>query len=360
MESRLMKFSWLRASLVLAMPLGAAGCEAPVAAAASPGSIPVRVALVGESPEHVPLRYPGIVRAAQRSVVAPQVSGLLIVRDVELGDEVTAGQRLARLRNPQLDPRRSAALAEIDALLPRVARAEREVVRFEGLRKDSLVAQQLLDDARSELQAVQASLERARAEAAAAGDTAAEQAIHAPHAGVVAGVYVEPGEFLPAGQPLLALLEPTRLEVLLRLPPQTAVALAADGPVRVHTRNGATIPARIARNPRAALPPSGLVEVTLALEAHGVVVAGDYVEASLAQSAAGQVTIPARALRSEPGTDQVSVLALVDDRVHYVPVVAGMILGDTAWVSGALAIGTPIVVEAATTLRSGDRVRRVQ
>jgi RND family efflux transporter MFP subunit len=353
-----MKLSWKSGWLMVALPFGLAGCEAPVASGDGSPPLTVRVVLAAEATSHVPLNYPGIVRAAQRSVVAPQVSGVLAVRDVELGQQVKAGQRLARLRNPGLEPRSSAALAEIDALLPRIARAEREVVRFEALRKDRLVAQQLLDDAQSELQALQASLQRMRAEAAAAGDTAAEQSIYAPHDGVVAVLYVEPGEVLAAGQPLLALLNVTGLEVVLRLPPQTALALDADRPARVHAPSGQWLTARVSRNPRAALPTTGLVEVTLSLEAPGELVPGDHVEVTLPRSAAGQVMVPVRALRSEPSTDLVNVLVLRDGHVHYLPVKAEMVLGDTAWVSGELAPGSTVVVDASTTLRSGDRVEQ--
>lgn len=98
---------------LLATSLALAGCKTgEVDAGSQAPAVSVRVAEVtAADTQGVPLRFSGIVRASQRATLTFQVSGTLKARGVELGQGVAAGEVLARVYNPALEPARDSARA---------------------------------------------------------------------------------------------------------------------------------------------------------------------------------------------------------------------------------------------------------
>ena len=57
-----------------------------------------------------------VARARQRANLTFQVGGVIASRTVEIGQQVTQGEELAQLYNPQLLPARDAASARLEQL----------------------------------------------------------------------------------------------------------------------------------------------------------------------------------------------------------------------------------------------------
>jgi HlyD family secretion protein len=179
-------------------------------------------------------------------------------------DEAT--QRLARaqarldnLRKGRRPSELDALKAHADSLIARLDLAEREWSRRLDLSKRQVIADTELDQARSERDALQASVHAARAELATARLGAREDEIaaaqaevlesqasldrarwtldqktqHAPIDATVHRTLHEPGEFVPAGQPVVTLLPPSQLKVLFFVPPTDLPSLRPGSQVLI-------------------------------------------------------------------------------------------------------------------------------
>lgn len=235
-----------------------------------------------------PASWPGYVEA-ETVLLGPPVAGRLVARPVERGAEVAAGALLLALDPAAAEAAVAAArarLAVAEAELADLSTGRREVEleviraqRREALASLSLAEQELaraarliatdaasrerhdralaqLDQARARVERIaaeeaaaalggrEAALEAARArvqERAAALSEArarlADLSIHAPVGGRVEATYFEPGEWVAAGQPVLALLPPDAVKLrffmpepaLARVPPGSRVAYRCDG-----------------------------------------------------------------------------------------------------------------------------------
>jgi len=227
--------AWPVAGFTLAM-LGACGGppEAP------PSLPPVVETIVLGAPQRPAIRqFPGEVRADQRAELAFRVSGPLVQLPIQEGEQVAAGQLLARI-----DPRdfeiqrqsREADFIEARALFQRVARA---------LGSGAVSV--------AERDQVRARYEVAAAELALAEKTLADTELRAPFGGRVARRLVENFQTVQAGQPILVLEDISRLEVRIQLPEQDVVQLPPDvsmlgtsvGQVDFEALPGSTFPATV-------------------------------------------------------------------------------------------------------------------
>lgn len=217
----------------------------------------VRVAPVtGGQVEEIPLRFSGIVRAAQRATLTFQVSGTLKERPVELGQMVKPGDVLARLYNPALEPARDSAAARLEELRTQFDQAQREWERSSRLHQRGVVSEQALEQIAARRDALRASMATAEASLAEATRLLEESVLKAPFAGQVEALLVEPDEFVAAGQPVMRLSSPLGREVEVRVPAHllSHVRVGQELPVwLVQDRNRKPATARWWRLPRAAL-----------------------------------------------------------------------------------------------------------
>jgi membrane fusion protein, multidrug efflux system len=222
----------------VAVLLLAGGCGGPPEA--PPFAPPVVDTIVLGAPERRAIRqFPGEVRADQRAELAFRVSGPLVQLSVQEGEQVAAGQLLARIDPRDFDNQRrsrQADFTESRALFQRVTRA---------LGSGAVSV--------AERDQVRARYEVAAAELALAEKTLADTELRAPFAGRVARRLVENFQTVQAGQPILVLEDLSRLEVRIQLPEQDVVQLPPDvsmlgtsvGQVDFEALPGSTFPATV-------------------------------------------------------------------------------------------------------------------
>jgi membrane fusion protein, multidrug efflux system len=196
--------------------------------------------LVLGAPERPAIRqFPGEVRADQRAELAFRVSGPLVQLPIQEGQQVAAGELLARIDPRDFDNERQwreADFIESQSLFQRVARAF-------GSGAVSV----------AERDQVRARYEVAAAELALAEKTLADTELRAPFAGRVARRLVENFQTVQVGQAILILEDISRLEVRIQLPEQDVVQLPPDvsmlgtavGLVNFETLPGQTFPATV-------------------------------------------------------------------------------------------------------------------
>jgi HlyD family secretion protein len=240
-----------------------------------PRPLPVELAEAAKGALAVTVDEEGRTRVRERYVVAAPVSGHARRITLKVGDRVAAGQEVARIepaRAASLDPRsRAQAAARVDAAQANLLRArenaraaeaecrlaEQELTRAESLGQARFVSQAAVDQARSRLQAGQATRQSAEyavqvaqhelavaratlAQAAAlAADKPAETlAVIAPVAGNVLAVPHESEGAVSAGQPLLEIGNPASLEVMVEVLSTAAVNIVPGSRVLLERWGG--------------------------------------------------------------------------------------------------------------------------
>ena len=316
---------------------------------------PVRVAPVVELSGEDTVRFPGVVRATERATLAFLQSGYLAERRVERGERVEAGQLLAVLHNPALQPGVAAARAAVADAEARRDQLQRDTERLARLVERELVATDELEQVRAQRDAAAATLDQARARLDEAVAQLDEAGLRAPFAGRVSRLHLEPGDFAAAGSPVLDLADAEALEIEIALPARRADSLQ-DPPERAVRRvdDGRRFDARLVGLGQAA--PGRTAPAVLALDGDSGLSPGDAVDVELAFAAPTGFGVPLSAILN-PGTRTSRVVRVRDGRADHVAVEVGRLQGRHAAVFGDLAVGDAVVVSGHAQLLDGEPVR---
>lgn len=204
-----------------------------------------------ESVERV-VRLTGSVEARDTSVVASEVAGLVVSLAAREGETVRRGQPLVHLRRDNLELTLAARRADLKEAEARRALAVRTRDRFRELYEDDIVSRERLDDAESEVVALEGRVESLKAGIAQVEDDLARTTIRAPFTGVVAREHTQVGEWIGVGGPVAELLDLEHLEVELAVPERWFGQLRVGTPTQVSFES---VPGLVAQGQVAALIP---------------------------------------------------------------------------------------------------------
>jgi HlyD family secretion protein len=278
---------------------------AGVVLAFRPSPQPVDVVVVGRGPLVVTVDQEGVTRVRDRYVITAPVAGGLHRIGLEAGDSVRRGQVVALLDPLPLDSRsRQLATARLGAAEDtyRTAEANLEAARAlygqarrERVRADSLAAQHLISPEQQEQFAVSESsrarevdaadykaqaaahdVEQARAALSLGGTRAASPyAVHAPVSGRVLRIPERSGRVVVAGDTLLVVGDPARIEIVADLLSSDAVKVHPGDTMLVEEWGGSQSLRGVIRR----VEPAGFTKVSaLGVEEQRVNVIGDLVE----------------------------------------------------------------------------------
>ncbi len=357
----------IRSALTLLAGVGLlAACSAPAPETPPPRAVLVRSLQASATAAELRV-YTGEVRARIEVDVGFRVGGKLVERKADVGAVVDDGALLAVLDPADARLAASAAQAAVAAAEADLALARSEHLRAQELAARNFVSSAVLDARRSALQAAEARLRQARAQAEAAANQAAYTRLEAPAAGVVTAVLAEPGQVLGAGQPVFRLARPEQREVLIHVPEGRAAALRVGMPAQV--RAWATPGRDYAATVREIAPAADAATRTYAVR-----VAVPDADEGLALGATASALFPASTeapvglllplaavTRASGKRDGGTVWVVGDDaivRPHAVEVAAWSEEG--ALVRGGLPAGARVVVAGVHTLVEGQTVRAVE
>ena len=342
---------------ILAPGLAACDREAEIPNQAEPAPRPVRVAEAQARSEPDVLRLPGAMRARQRARLAFIQAGYLAERPADPGEPADRGQTLATLYNPALHPGVAAAEADLNETRERLQQLEEDTRRQAELFQRELIAEDVLDQTRTRRDAARATLQRAEAELQRARAQLDDAALRAPFAGRVTRVFAEPGEFVRAGEPVLALANDGALEAEVQVPPQIASALEPGAPATLHlTDTGRERRARIAEIGRAEPRQPVPVVVQPVGDEPLDAAAGAPVYVQIQVNTGAAVTVPLGAV-VDPGSGNARVFRVVDGRAEQLAVAPGRLADGWLAVDGQVAAGDRIVVAGQAHLLDGEPVR---
>lgn len=183
-------------------------------------------------------RFPGVVAASRESDLGFETGGRIADMRADVGDRVSAGDRLAALDTRALEAQLAASRAQAAEAQANADIARTTLDRQRVLLERGHISQQRLDEAAAAERAA-----RARAQAAeAAADAIAVQldlaVIEAPFDGVVTRRLIDEGAVIGPGAPVLRLVETGRLEARVGLPIARAQRLDQGGVYEFETAEG--------------------------------------------------------------------------------------------------------------------------
>lgn len=221
----------------LALGAALAGCSRP-----EPPPEPVRAVkllTVGASEVQAQRLFAADVRARVESRLGFRVAGKLVQRPVELGQAVRAGQLLAQLDARDYRLAVQAAQAQVAAATTQRDLAQADYERFAQLKAQNFISGAELDRRRASLQAAQAQLTQALAQASSQGNQENYTQLRADADGVVTAIEAEPGQVLEQGQTVLRLAQDGARDAVFAVPEDLVSQLRVGQEVAVRPWGGA-------------------------------------------------------------------------------------------------------------------------
>lgn len=194
-------------SLVFVLAAVLAGCGAP------PGlpKGPIWVNTYTVTAETVPLRaeYSGTVAAAAQVPIRSRISGRVLVKFVQGGQTVRAGQPLFRLDSREYDAALAAALAEQAQASAGLANQKLNYHRYRALAAQDAAAAQAVTDREAAVRQQEAVVQANAAQVQRARDNVKDTIIYAPFSGKLSVDDVPVGTYVTAGSTALVTISST-------------------------------------------------------------------------------------------------------------------------------------------------------
>ncbi|HSQ67599.1 MAG TPA: efflux RND transporter periplasmic adaptor subunit [Polyangiaceae bacterium] len=332
-----------RLLLSLSLVLSLAACErAEVEPIASPPPVTVQVdraRLVGSSSAEQAV---GTVRARNSASISPTVMGRVVEIPVKLGQQVRAGDMLARISADEI----SAKAAQARALQ---ANAQLELERAKTLLADDAIPRAQYDTVKSQFDVASAAVAEANA-------MVAHTVVRAPFAGVVTSKSANAGDTVVPGQPLLVLDDPTalRFEAPLAEASARAVSIGQKVTVRVDGLEG-DLTGTVAEISPAAEPTSRTVLVKVDLPNDSRLHPGLFGRLSIVSYASKSLAVPSSAVLRRGQLEEVFV---IDGNVARLRLIkTGHELGGSTEILSGLADGEMVAISDVGQLTDGAPVK---
>jgi membrane fusion protein (multidrug efflux system) len=343
--------------LALAISLALAGCGGGKAADEAEGSsaksgqadekkvpsVPVEVATVGR--QEISASYGGTasLEAPAEAQVVAKGSGVVLQILVEEGDEVKAGQVLARIDpdRPRLEMERSRAA---------VRKLENNYRRSKELLASKLVSAEASEQIRYDLESARAGYELAQLELSHTN-------IVAPISGVIAQRMIKPGNLIALNAPAFRIVDISRLEAVLNVPERELATLKAGMPLRMiaDAVPGRVFEGRVDRISPVVDPGSGTFRVVTAFEGGGLLRPGMFGRIEIVyDQRKDALTMPRIALLDDEG--EPAVYLVRENKAVRTPVELGYVNGELAEVLAGLAEGDEVVTAGKVAIRDGSSV----
>jgi RND family efflux transporter MFP subunit len=315
----------------------------------------------------------GSLKAKEQVDVAPKVGGRLTELRVDLGDTVKAGQLIGRLEDDEIRQQVRRAEAALQVSQAGVAQREAELEnlkmeaeRNQSLERDGIISSQQAAQMQTQVRVAEAQVELSRAqmeESEAALEELrirlSQSEIFSPISGVVARRYVDPGALLSANDPIVLVINLTRMVTVVNVPERQLVKIHVgdEATMAVDALGGEETTGRVVRISPLLDPQTRTAEVEIEIpnptgRLKGEMFARVDLNLTLQREA---IFVPREALvyrSAEPG-----VFIVDADVAQFQPVRMGATDGDRIEALEGLEPGQIIVTRGANLLQSGDRIQ---
>jgi cobalt-zinc-cadmium efflux system membrane fusion protein len=321
------------------------------------GPRPVRVAQVEKRDFRPTVRTTGTLVPRRHGDVYALVPGELENLPVDIGSRVRRGALLFSVRQVDYElamQRAEASLAEAEV---GVTAAQRELTRLENLFAEGSATDQMRDQAATEHDRALAAREQALAARAQAAQALEDSSVRAPYGGVITHRFMEPGEYVGAGDPVVEIMDLSLLNAELELPERYAGLVPVGSAVSLtFEHRDDVVDGKVTRvNPKVDVQTRTFVIKVEVDNRDGLLQAGLFCSASFSLPVqSDQVAVPRAALLRDEGRTRVWVVE--DGTVSSQEIVEGTALNGWVLVRSGLYEGDVVVIEGGGGLVDGGAV----
>ena len=212
--------------------------------------------------------YPGRAEAVREVNIAFEVPGKVLARPVDVGTQVKAGDVLATIDPDPYAARVRALEGQRNALKANLTNAKIELERREKLVENNHIARARVDDQVALVKATEANIEATEGQLDEARLNLGYTTLVAPFDGAISATYIEQFQNVIAGQPIVRVLDTSRIEMELAVP-ENFINLEpyVEGiEVEFSSLPGLKIPATVARVGNEASAATRTYPVTIVME----------------------------------------------------------------------------------------------
>jgi len=329
--------------LLIALLVGCGKTAAPEA----PKPTPVRVQHASNGPAVPPIDTNGVVVTKHEMRLSFKMGGLVRRIDVQEGDVVRKGQRLAEIELTEVG-------AQVEQARQMADKAERDLARGENLYSDQVISLEQLQDLRT-----QAAM--AGAQFKSAQFNLGYSVITAPRDGMIMRKLAEERELVPAGTPVLVLGESDRgyvVRAALADREIVHVKLGDKGDIRMDAFPGQAMTGTVVEIASAADERTGMFSVEVHFDSPPPrLVSGLVARLRLAPTneAPPLTYVPMAALVEGDG-DRASVFVIDRGKAQRRDVRVAFITADSIALESGLAAGETVITDGALYLENGEAV----
>ncbi len=307
-------------------------------------AVPVEVAVVAR--KAISASYSGTANldAPGEAQVVAKTSGVMVQLLAEEGDQVKAGQVLARIDGDKVRLEAQRQLATVHKL-------ENNYRRSQELAEKKLVSAESSDQIRYDLESARASYELAKLELSYTNITA-------PISGVVAQRMVKPGNLIGLNSPVFRIVNNAHLEAALNVPEREMSRLKQGMPLRmvVDAVPGKVFIGKVDRVSPVMDSGSGTFRVVCKFENEPQLRPGMFGRIEVVyDQRENALTVPRLALLEDEGEPAVYVVR--GTTAHRVPVQLGYTNGEIAEIVAGVKEGDQIVTAGKVAIRDGSLVQ---
>ena len=175
----------------------------------------------------------GLIYSKSSPSLAVEVSGRVVEIIADVGDEVKAGDILAKIDSEKYNLQLSQAKAEIARLSALLVNQELDLQRAEKLFKDNLVSEEMMDRTKANFNALKEQMNAADAQLQNAKRLIEETNIKAPIESKVAIKHIDTGDYVQPGMVVYELVDTKNLKVNLSFPEYLSPKLKKGLEVRI-------------------------------------------------------------------------------------------------------------------------------
>ena len=175
----------------------------------------------------------GLIYSKSSPSLAVEVSGRVVKIIADVGDEVKAGDILAKIDSEKYNLQFSQAKAEIARLSALLVNKELDLQRAEKLFKDNLVSEEMMDRTKADFNALKEQMNAADAQLRNAKRLIEETNIKAPIESEVAIKHIDAGDYVQPGMVVYELVDTKNLKVDLSFPEYLSPKLKKGLEVRI-------------------------------------------------------------------------------------------------------------------------------
>ncbi|MBL4622248.1 MAG: efflux RND transporter periplasmic adaptor subunit [Immundisolibacteraceae bacterium] len=160
----------------------------------------------------------GRIESKAEPLVAAEIDGRITHIDAEIGDTVTAGDKLAQIDPEDYRLSHRSAQSDVDRINAMIKQQQRLVDRYLKLREDEFFAENTLDAASSELDILKKQRSSALNRLSQAKRNLSRASVTAPLSGEISERLVNEGDYVKRGNPLFRISTDQYLRVVLPYP----------------------------------------------------------------------------------------------------------------------------------------------